>query len=922
MQDQSRILFFAKKLFLCFFACLMVFAASCTTQPSTAEEPQKQEALQKPADEPQTVPQTTPEVVLQVPAPQPGPVAPTVADVPEDPLFAEKVQQEKVRQEQQHFLVQNYLKSAQNYAEQEKYQDAYQFVLEALKLEPENKDALLLKRVYGQKLGFRADEVAEQMDEAVKMVQVKIEQTKLEVDNRIAEGKRLWKDKKYPESIAMFKQAKEILRWLPYHVADLEGKGRQLDFMIQRAEEENLQYQEDLKKQKMMEAEEQARREEQARLKTLQEQVRNLFRQANIAFEQEKYDLAENFCNQVILLDPENKQAGRLLEVIRQARHAKVIEQNRAQYIEEWKKIFEQVDVAFLPMHEIIQFPSYEAWKEVSKRGSKTMELAKEEESPQDRQIQSRLETESLSMDFTEAPLREVVEFLRTTTNINIIIDPEVYKEFADEESLKVDLTVTKLKLTSILNWILTPKGLAYKISNGVLIISTKKRMVEKPQLRLYNVRDLTGKLNDFPAIDIDLTARKGTEVETVGARMDVPEAAGRPATTITEEQLTTLIKENIAKGTWDSDTNSIDVRHGTLIIRQTVSVHKQIESLLNDLRKATGLLVTIEARFLTVSDDFLEDVGVDWRSLGATSTTGKEVAETTPDDPDQQGDQSALKPGDVGTGYDFRKMDDVVFGTDEYVGTGRGAGLYYKYKDDVETRQRLENIFDQTLGTSTFRSTGGLSMQMAYIDDVELQMILKAVRKRSRSNLLTAPRLTVFNTQRANVTIVKQYAYVQDYEVEIATKSTIADPTVGTVQDGVILDVRPIISADRKYITMEIQPTIAILAGGGLRKQETQLASSAEGPGTVVIELPDINMTKIKTTVTIPDGGTLLLGGLIEASRQDFSSGVPFLSDLPVINFFTTRRGQYSHRQNLLILVTAQITSMEEKEPKEGLQR
>lgn len=840
--------------------------------------------------------------------------------------FQGKIEQDKKKAEYSEYLFKNYLLSAKNYADQSKYQDAYSLVLEALKLNPTDQEALMLKSLYGSKLGLQPEEISERLSEAEKIVNVKIEQTRMEAENRIAEGKQALAQKQYEQAIASFKQAKEILRWLPYHVVDLEGKARQMDFLIQKAEEENKNHQEQIKKQRMMEAQEQAKREEMARIKSVQEQVGNLFRQANLAFERERYDSAQNFCEKIQELDPDNKEVVQLLSLVRQARHASVSEKGRLRYLDEWKKSFQQIEEAMVPSHEIVQFPSYEAWKTISKRSSKNIGQQESEETPQDRKIRERIETETVSMDFVETSLREVVDFLRSTTGINIIIDPEVYKEFPEEEALKVDLTVNNLRLESILNLMLSVKGLAYRISNGVLVISTKKRITEKPKLKLYNVRDLTGKLNDFPSLEMSLTSSR--DDTSTGAQLKTQEAQEtRPATTITEEQLTDLIKNNIGKGTWDTATRSIDTRYGTLIIRQTDSVHKQIESLLNDLRKATGLLVTVETRFLTVSDDFLEDVGVDWRSLGTTNVKeGEDIYETAPDKADTTDTyEGGLRPGDVGTGYDFRYMDDVVFGptsSGNTIGTGRAAGLYYKYNDDFQTKQRLENIFDKTLDPDqTLTSKGGLSMQVAYIDEVELQMILKAVRKQSRKNVLTAPKLTVFNTQRANVTIVTQYAYVQDYSVEIATNSTIADPIVGTVQDGVVLDVRPIISADRKYITMELQPTVAALKGGTVNTFSTSLASSSGSNTQVEIGLPEINMTRLKTTVTIPDGGTLLLGGMMKGQETDSMSGVPVLSDLPIFNFLTSRRGKFSRRESLLILVSAKITSMEEKEPNEGRQ-
>ena len=55
----------------------------------------------------------------------------------------------------------------------------------------------------------------------------------------------------------------------------------------------------------------------------------------------------------------------------------------------------------------------------------------------------------------------------------------------------------------------------------------------------------------------------------------------------------------------------------------------------------------------------------------------------------------------------------------------------------------------------------------------------------------LTAPSLTVYNTQRANITVVNQISFVQDFDVEVAQTSFIADPVIGVIQDGIMLNFR-----------------------------------------------------------------------------------------------------------------------------------
>ena len=707
---------------------------------------------------------------------------------------------------------------------------------------------------------------------------------------------------------------------MPYYSMDTKGKARQIDYLIQRAEEEREKKEEEERIERMAAAEKQALQEEENRLRTQQEKIGYLFRQANSAFQREKYDIAENICNQIMAIEPDNKEAQSLRRVVRETRHEYIAGMNRDRYSEEWKRIFEQVDEAMIPSTDILVYPSYEKWKEIEKRGSKDNQNDLDQDDPDTRAVKERLENESITMNFTEAPLPEVIDFLRTTTGLNIIIAPSVFTEFPEEEALKVEITVKELKLSSILNLILANNDLTYRVENGVIIVSTKTDATEKAILDLYDVRDLTGKLTDFAGPELDL-AEINPNQQSVGVQLQEQDEA--PESAITEEQLTDLIKSNIDKNSWDENDRSIDARGGTLIIRQSKSVHKKIRNLLEDLRTSTGILVSVEARFVDVTDDFLEDVGVDWRGLGAVVDPG--IGEIAEDDINNN-NVNAIAAGEIGVsdtiGAEFRRLDDFVFdatagNNDGVIGTGSAAGFFGLSGDNVETKQRIENLFNQTLGDgATFRETGGLSLQLAYVDDIELQAILKAVRKKARSNVVNAPLLTLFNTQRGNVTIITQRSFIQDFDVEVATNAVIADPIIGTFQEGVVLDVRPTVSADRKYVTLELQPTLAV--NFDIRELQTELGNAAAG--AVTIQFPDIELTKIRTTVTIPDGGTLLIGGLAQSRKVDQMSGVPILSDLPLVSFFTSRKGQSIQKLQKLILIKAKIILPEEYEPKAGL--
>ena len=207
---------------------------------------------------------------------------------------------------------------------------------------------------------------------------------------------------------------------------------------------------------------------------------------------------------------------------------------------------------------------------------------------------------------------------------------------------------------------------------------------------------------------------------------------------------------------------------------------------------------------------------------------------------------------------------------------------------------------------------SGGMQVQWTYLNDLQLEMILTAVSKSDRVEMVTAPRLLVHNTARSNLSVLNQVAYVKDFDVEIAQAASIADPIVGVVPDGVVLDVRPVVSADRRFLTLEMRPTVATLQ----RPIGTFTTSLGVSGNSVTIQLPELEIARVRTSIPMPDGGTVLLGGLKVHDQQDLRSGVPILNKIPIISFFFERQGTFISNRKLLILLKANIVIPSEFEP------
>jgi type II secretory pathway component GspD/PulD (secretin) len=200
-----------------------------------------------------------------------------------------------------------------------------------------------------------------------------------------------------------------------------------------------------------------------------------------------------------------------------------------------------------------------------------------------------------------------------------------------------------------------------------------------------------------------------------------------------------------------------------------------------------------------------------------------------------------------------------------------------------------------------------GLLLQFRFTNNVEVQAILHALSKTEAGRLLLAPRITMYNNQRAHIVVARQRAYIADYDIS----GGVYDPVIRTILTGSVLDVKPTVSHDRRYITLELRPGTADRLQ--FETQDIIILGWADLP----IQLPSLQLRSVRTSCTLPDGGTLLLSGLMSDFRFDANSGIPLLSDLPVIGRLFGTDVKQREKANLLIMVTARLILFTEEEAK-----
>ncbi|HMB96513.1 MAG TPA: hypothetical protein VKK61_10780, partial [Tepidisphaeraceae bacterium] len=353
------------------------------------------------------------------------------------------------------------------------------------------------------------------------------------------------------------------------------------------------------------------------------------------------------------------------------------------------------------------------------------------------------------------------------------------------------------------------------------------------------------------------------------------------------------LMEDTVASDSWkDNGGNVGSIRElgGQLIVTQTPENLRSLARLLEQLRETRAIQITVETRFLTVQRNFLEEIGVDFDFSIKNGGLGNNVGPIA-------GNNNTLQ---------YTTLDNLS--------TGLPGNIATDLKALTSNGATIPPNFSLT------NPTGG-PITLTFMDDFQVQTLLRATQVSQNTTTLTAPRITLFNGQRSYVVVATETAYVSDLTPVVAAGSVAFDPTVGIVQSGVLLDVQATVSADRKYVTLTLRPILSRLRSlTNFPVTALAVNNGVNGGGTSVtqtafLQQPVRDITQVNTTVSVPDGGTLLLGGQTLAGEIERDSGVPILSKIPFLKRLFTNTSNAKDEQVLLILVKPTIVIQREKE-------
>lgn len=186
-------------------------------------------------------------------------------------------------------------------------------------------------------------------------------------------------------------------------------------------------------------------------------------------------------------------------------------------------------------------------------------------------ETESKLKNLRISLDFQDAPLETVVDYLREIAGMNVFVGRAI-----TERQLRVSIKVTDIALGSVFRLMLRPHGCDTLFKDGVLMVLTQEEIADKTvRMQIYDCRDILHPIQDFPGVDLQIGA-DGPGVMAMGG--DFAEPAEIP--------IAELVRTHTGGRTWDDNPKaSVALQNGLLVVKQTPEVHKQVVRLLNMLR-------------------------------------------------------------------------------------------------------------------------------------------------------------------------------------------------------------------------------------------------------------------------------------------------------------------------------------------------
>ena len=429
-----------------------------------------------------------------------------------------------------------------------------------------------------------------------------------------------------------------------------------------------------------------------------------------------------------------------------------------------------------------------------------------------------------------------------------------------------ITLNLRRISMLDAIKYITEVAGLKYRVEDTAVIITRMDAPVGKLVTRMYPVQP------SFMDVVIERQSSSADErnEEFVGL-------GGRVQTTKSE------VKDFFEKAGVKFPTGatiSYNSAISQLIVNNTPDNLETFERILQQINVVPNQ-VEIEARFIEIGQNDLEELGFQW-----ILNDNWEIATK------KDGSGAQLRMNGNGNGI---TQGNRFFATDADKGLIAPASAITQ--------------------TATQSLLGNIASFSSVLTNPDVTMVIQALSQHGGSDLLSAPRVTTRSGVNAQIQVVREIIYPMEFDSQIITidqeneagntwQQLAAVNTPGdfqTRETGVILNVTPTVGPDGYTIDLVMAPEVCEL-------DDWIQYGGAVGDYFFNQPMPIFTSRNVTTSLVIWDGQTVVMGGLIREELVTVKDKIPILGDIPLLGWLFRSEGSYSQKKNLLIFVTARL--------------
>jgi general secretion pathway protein D len=372
----------------------------------------------------------------------------------------------------------------------------------------------------------------------------------------------------------------------------------------------------------------------------------------------------------------------------------------------------------------------------------------------------------------------------------------------------------------------------------------------------------------------------------------------------------------------------SYRISGSTLVVRNTLDNISIIESFVDAAKGAAPAQIDIQTKFVEINQNNLQELGFDWL-LGPFSAGGGVYG--------------------TGGGVPGTGADTTPFGNPMGGGYPMSAVGGLRSGDRVVTANSVDALLaGKALGDQA--EAPGIFSIAGVFSEPQFQLVIRALNQKKGVDLMAAPKVVTKNGLKGIVKIVNEFIYPRQYDPpQIPNNNggngnnnlgnnnnqqnqpppsiTPSFPRDFTMQPlGVVLEATPTIGPDGYTIDLELNPKVTdfdgfINYGSPINTVGSQIGLFNGVPASLpivqtlttnTINQPVFSVREVNTFVTVWDGQTVALGGLIREDVQKVQDKIPFLGDVPLAGRLFRSDADQKIKKNLVIFVTPRILDAE----------